>query len=1076
MSNRPFLTDEACRRALSVAERRAPLGAPVDRDKADARLESWRRETGLLDDRRFAERLAHAGLTEHSFRTLLVVEPTDGSRNSEGVRPSWCALLDDAYAEPAPREAMPAGLLDEAPDQALVAPARRLLDHVWCLLLDRLRAYGADPAFARLGSPRSLATLLARPWPLEAFRLINRASVLELHIARFEGSLDGETSSARFDAWERSIRAPAGAARFFARYPVLARDLAVRAQQWLDAGLVMLERLAADTDLVVRSFAGGVPLGPIVDLDAGLSDRHHDGRSVAILSFASGASVVYKPRALDVDRVFAQLVTWLDTRAGDALPRLSLPATVARDGYGWVERVVSSPCADGAALRRYYLRQGAYVALLYALEATDFHHENVIACGEHPMLIDLETLLQPVAGSARMADGDSRPMAFNVLRSGLLPLRLSADPSADGFDLSGLGGLDNPWIAGREPTGVGTDELRYVPCRVPLPEQHNRPRLEDGESVHEIPVWQHTDDVARGFDVMMDLLIRERPALLADDGPLVAFAGLELRFIARATNLYARLLEAMQHPDFQQDGLARDRLLDKLWLDAERFAHFRPLIPHERRALARFDVPRFRCLCNGTDLIMDDGDRLEGYLEESPIARVRRRIATLDEADRVRQRWLLRASIEAIRPIDARFSWQPRPLPRTVEGGWRPDRAMALAGRAGEALTAIAQRISRDAVSWFHLGIDKDESWRLEPVRLDLYNGLPGLALFFAQLASVSGDARFRLVAEQTLGTARLGRTAPDFVWPSIGGMNGLGGWLYCRAFLARLWRDPAQLDGWRGEVARLHALLDEDRGFDIIAGAAGSVAGLLALYEVVGDAAILDTAVACGDHLLAHAESRPEGGVGWPALDGSRRPLTGFAHGTAGCAWVLTRLAAVSGEVRFVDTARAALAYERSTFDHQEAAWPDLRDSRRRDEGEPFFYAWCHGAPGIGLARLACLPLLEDRATLEGEIRTAVDATVTHGFGMNHGLCHGDLGNVELVRLAGEVLGEARWQRLGEVLAAGIVEDIERHGWRTGIGPGIVQPGLLTGLAGIGYGLLRLAAPDRVPSVLMFELPPEAA
>ncbi|HYO51923.1 hypothetical protein [Archangium sp.] len=32
--------------------------------------------------------------------------------------------------------------------------------------------------------------------------------------------------------------------------------------------------------------------------------------------------------------------------------------------------------------------------------------------------------------------------------------------------------------------------------------------------------------------------------------------------------------------------------------------------------------------------------------------------------------------------------------------------------------------------------------------------------------------------------------------------------------------------------------------------------------------------------------------------------------------------------------------------------------------------------------------------------------------------------------------------------------------------------PGLLMGLAGIGYGLLRLAAPERVPSVLTLAMP----
>jgi len=35
-----------------------------------------------------------------------------------------------------------------------------------------------------------------------------------------------------------------------------------------------------------------------------------------------------------------------------------------------------------------------------------------------------------------------------------------------------------------------------------------------------------------------------------------------------------------------------------------------------------------------------------------------------------------------------------------------------------------------------------------------------------------------------------------------------------------------------------------------------------------------------------------------------------------------------------------------------------------------------------------------------------------------------------------------------------------------------VESPGLLTGLAGIGYGLLRLAEPTRIPSVLVLAPP----
>jgi lantibiotic modifying enzyme len=52
------------------------------------------------------------------------------------------------------------------------------------------------------------------------------------------------------------------------------------------------------------------------------------------------------------------------------------------------------------------------------------------------------------------------------------------------------------------------------------------------------------------------------------------------------------------------------------------------------------------------------------------------------------------------------------------------------------------------------------------------------------------------------------------------------------------------------------------------------------------------------------------------------------------------------------------------------------------------------------------------------------------------------------------------------------ILENIERDGWQCGNPLGVETPGLMTGIAGIGYGLLRLADPDRVPSVLTLQPP----
>ena len=132
---------------------------------------------------------------------------------------------------------------------------------------------------------------------------------------------------------------------------------------------------------------------------------------------------------------------------------------------------------------------------------------------------------------------------------------------------------------------------------------------------------------------------------------------------------------------------------------------------------------------------------------------------------------------------------------------------------------------------------------------------------------------------------------------------------------------------------------------------------------------------------------------------------------------------------------------------------------------------SWCHGAPGIGLGRVLSLKHFDD-PEIRLEINAALETTLMHGFGSNHSLCHGDLGNLELLLQAGLKLGEPRWRAEGARHAAIILESIEQDGWLCGNPLRVESPGLMTGLAGIGYGLLRLAEPDRVPSVLALAPP----
>jgi len=83
--------------------------------------------------------------------------------------------------------------------------------------------------------------------------------------------------------------------------------------------------------------------------------------------------------------------------------------------------------------------------------------------------------------------------------------------------------------------------------------------------------------------------------------------------------------------------------------------------------------------------------------------------------------------------------------------------------------------------------------------------------------------------------------------------------------------------------------------------------------------------------------------------------------------------------------------------------------------------------------------------------------------------LYQGVLGMLEpllaLAHRGHEAAREALTRRAGGVLGL-----IEQHGAQCATPENVPSPGLLTGLSGIGYGLLRLGFPQAVPSVVLLE------
>ncbi|WP_275539235.1 lanthionine synthetase LanC family protein, partial [Streptomyces nanshensis] len=124
---------------------------------------------------------------------------------------------------------------------------------------------------------------------------------------------------------------------------------------------------------------------------------------------------------------------------------------------------------------------------------------------------------------------------------------------------------------------------------------------------------------------------------------------------------------------------------------------------------------------------------------------------------------------------------------------------------------------------------------------------------------------------------------------------------------------------------------------------------------------------------------------------------------------------------------------------------------------------AWCEGAAGVALAVADSPGALAD-PDLSGWLAERAGELADRAPLADDSLCHGELGLLELLGHPALTGDRTPWvRRAGMLLAA-----VDREGPRCGTPGHVPHPGLLTGLSGIGHGLLRAGFPDRIGSALL--------
>jgi lantibiotic modifying enzyme len=209
-----------------------------------------------------------------------------------------------------------------------------------------------------------------------------------------------------------------------------------------------------------------------------------------------------------------------------------------------VEHISPARCPDVAAVRRFYKRLGGLIAAAYLSNAVDCHRENLIAAGEHPVLVDLDALWHVSSVTKTRSATDL------LYRTGFFP---NSNPESL---------LSRSSVLGKSPTGTG------------------RPESPD----------KYSDEIVAGFAAGWHCLVGTPARWKAFRRRLRAVLGRERRWIYFATENYAAIIRVSVQPGALVSGTTRLAVIRRL---CERPTVGANTVEAEINAIERLDIPYF---------------------------------------------------------------------------------------------------------------------------------------------------------------------------------------------------------------------------------------------------------------------------------------------------------------------------------------------------------------------------------------------------------------------------------------------------------------------------------------------------
>ena len=998
------------------------------------RLKNWAKVRAFSqDERKFVRALSLHGLKPQDLALVLGVAPD--KLVPKDFEEHWVADIKRLTSTFDQNISSP--VLEHYQDRGIINPYLPILETQYKNLVAKLGIKRAT------GNSSFLADLCFSAHLQMVEYNVRRTVILEMNVQRLLGNLGAGEESDQFLCFKELFRSSQVQQDFYQKYPILCKYVFETSNRWVQVSSELISRLDSDWDLITEKF--GIPTSAkLTSIESG-GDTHRGGRTVNVLTFDNHKKIIYKPRSVRLEKEFFSILDELNKSKKLKLDFLLLEV-LDRDEHGWVEYCSHESAKSYQEAEDFYFRLGALSAIVYALHGVDIFFENLIAHRDNPVIIDLETLFHTdleLKPPSTIEEAAKFTIRDSILSMGIFP---RPSVSADGksvFCVSVLGAKKDsiaPYFVTRlQNFGRSDMSLEDVPGWIP--------------EAKSSPEWMASkqkivSNVSDGFRESYRV-IREFEALgYKSQEPFKQLEGIRSRVILRDTIYYGGLVMDAFHPDLLRDGRDKDWHYENLWNETQTRPYLESFISSEKRQLDDNDIPYFEIELGKARIYDDLGMVYEFEDALSGLEKARNRLSRLSEKDLELQDYLLHLSLGSGREYFAKNL--------TLVDNDHLTNAINIGEFILSKLITFDDKMSFiNALDLLPSENDIDFKFDLGPANISLYDGVGGLSLFLAYLSQEVNSTKYREASVSLARTAFASIEKCD----SVSGYNGLGALIYLSANLYHLFKEDWILDEGLRALKLVESKISHDKKYDFLLGCSGLIPAISAFIVATDSEVGRESLDATSKYLIQAVDS----GEIHDRLDF----LRGYSHGYTGVAYALAVVYSRTKDHTLLDRIRLLIRKENELL--AGGNWTD-----EHKIGEVHQVSWCHGSAGIALGRILIGNLIG--GSQDDLIYTAALKETKSDFWIeSHCLCHGTLGNLEILgevrKLDPSAVTDVEWEELSKLVFA----KITASGWHSITVEQSMNLGLMTGLAGVGYAHLRSASSTLIPSVLFLQSPYKA-